>query len=637
MKKELRAALLVLSSIALIGCKPTSSQSSTEEGTNTSKETTTTETVNESSSTVEEKTISFNDAIKQLTGLYRSNEGDFASKEIAIEISNRDDKTITKKTTTREIYNDLSGYGQTNIHKTDLVNNKEEYLFDTINQRVAYKSDKIREDNNNVGLYDLQYVAEISSNFPLRDSSTSRKFVVANKDIATSNNLAEGSYVLEAGKGLSSTLDCSYKAATYIANNLMNNYATQTGVETFVVTSTEEGNKYSTSLSYETTDDGMTTKIEESCVFVINHSRLTSLKYETITSDYRSEEDKSIKKDSFEAVIEYNDRVSPAENAFDPTLYFLSEIKEAKFVDTFGNDVDATRLDKDKNQYLRAYPVTYIPSTAVDFDLKTLVPTETSDKTIASIDEKTGIIEPKKEGTVTITFTYFGKGEDGVWDNKTIDLDLTIKPSKPTSIYVDQFAIPNSIVPLGDTLSFEAKLFPSGVDQDIEVSSANPEIISATFDAAASKVNVTGVAEGKTSITVKSISHPKISKTLNLECQVKIDLEWFNANVVGHTFRCDKTGYEGRTLTFNENGAGVCVENTSDGKSYTDTFTYAYIADAQLSLTNWSSNACGYSTDTNDYESETPENATMFILNGKPTLKLYRPIAYNYHTFTRID
>lgn len=636
MKKELRATLLALSSIALIGCKPTSSQSSTEEDTNTSKETTTTETVTESSSTVEKKTISFNDAIKQLVGLYRSNEGDFASKETAIEISNRDNKTITKKTTTREIYNDLSGYGQTNIYKTDLVNNKEEYLFDTINQRVAYRSDKIREDNNNVGLYDLQYVAEISSNFPLRDSSTSRKFVVANKDIATSNNLAEGSYVLEAGKGLSSTLDCSYKAATYIANNLMNNYATQTGVETFVVTSTEEGNKYSTSLSYETTDDGMTTKIEESCVFVINHSRLTSLKYETITSDYRSEEDKSIKKDSFEAVIEYNDRVSPAENAFDPTLYFLSEIKEAKFVDTFGNDVDATRLDKDKNQYLRAYPVTYIPSTAVDFDLKTLVPTETSDKTIASIDEKTGIIEPKKEGTVTITLTYFGKGEDGVWDNKTIDLDLTIKPSKPTSIYVDQFAIPNNIVPLGDTLSFEAKLFPSGVDQDIEVSCANPEIISATFDATTSKVNVTGVAEGKTSITVKSISHPEISKTLNLECQIKIDLEWFNANVVGHTFRCDKAGYEGRTLTFNENGAGVCVDiygSTTD----TYTFKYAYIAEAQLSLTNWSSNACGYSTDSNDYENETPENTTIFVSNGKPTLKLYRPTGYNYHTFTRID
>ena len=636
MKKELRATLLVLSSIALIGCKPTSSESSTEEDSNTSKETTTTETENESSSTVEEKTISFNDAIKQLVGLYRSNEGDFASKEIAIETSNRDNKTITKKTTTREIYNDLSGYGQTNIYKTDLVNNKEEYLFDTINQRVAYRSDKIREDNNNVGLYGLQYVAEISSNFPLRDSSTSRKFVVANKDIATSNNLAEGSYVLEADKGLSSTLDCSYKTATYIANNLMNNYAAQTGVETFVVTSTEEGNKYSTSLSYETTDDGMTTKIEESCVFVINHSRLTSLKYETITSDYRSEEDKSIKKDSFEAVIEYNDRVSPAENAFDPTLYFLSEIKEAKFVDTFGNDVDATRLDKDKNQYLRAYPVTYIPSTAVDFDLKTLVPTETSDKTIASIDEKTGIIEPKKEGTVKITFTYFGKGEDGVWDNKTIDLDLTIKPSKPTSIYVDQFAIPNNIVPLGDSLSFEAKLFPSGVDQDIEASSANPEIISATFDAATSKVNVTGVAEGKTSITVKSISHPEISKTLNLECQIKIDLEWFNANVVGHTFRCDKAGYEGRTLTFNENGAGVCVDiygSTTD----TYTFKYAYIKDAQLSLTNWNSNACGYSTDSNDYENETPENASIFVSNGKPTLKLYRPIAYNYHTFTRID
>lgn len=82
MKKELRVTLLVLSSIALIGCKPTSSQSSTEEDTNTSKETTTTETVTESSSTVEEKTISFNDAIKQLVGLYRSNEGDFASKEI---------------------------------------------------------------------------------------------------------------------------------------------------------------------------------------------------------------------------------------------------------------------------------------------------------------------------------------------------------------------------------------------------------------------------------------------------------------------------------------------------------------------------------------------------------------------------
>lgn len=58
MKKELRVTLLVLSSIALIGCKPTSSQSSTEEDTNTSKETTTTETVTESSSTVEEKTIS---------------------------------------------------------------------------------------------------------------------------------------------------------------------------------------------------------------------------------------------------------------------------------------------------------------------------------------------------------------------------------------------------------------------------------------------------------------------------------------------------------------------------------------------------------------------------------------------------
>lgn len=57
MKKELRATLLVLSSIALIGCKPTSSESSTEEDTNTSKETTTTETVTESSSTVEKRQL----------------------------------------------------------------------------------------------------------------------------------------------------------------------------------------------------------------------------------------------------------------------------------------------------------------------------------------------------------------------------------------------------------------------------------------------------------------------------------------------------------------------------------------------------------------------------------------------------
>lgn len=57
MKKELRATLLALSSIALIGCKPTSSESSTEEDTNTSKETTRTETVTESSSTVEKRQL----------------------------------------------------------------------------------------------------------------------------------------------------------------------------------------------------------------------------------------------------------------------------------------------------------------------------------------------------------------------------------------------------------------------------------------------------------------------------------------------------------------------------------------------------------------------------------------------------
>ena len=89
-------------------------------------------------------------------------------------------------------------------------------------------------------------------------------------------------------------------------------------------------------------------------------------------------------------------------------------------------------------------------------------------------------------------------------------------------------------------------------------------------------------------------------------------------------------------MTFNEKGAGVCVQVTSVGTS-TYTFNYAYIESAQLSLTGWSDNAFGYSTDANDYDNETPENATMFILNGKPTLNVYRTFGYDYHKFTRVD
>lgn len=635
MPKTKKATLLVLSSLFLIACGENSSTinpdfSSSQEETSSSSES--------SSSSDVVDSISFSSALNLALGDLRSNEGNFSSSVHAEKISNRDDQTITKEKLVMVTYNDSSSYGKTSIYKTDLVNSKEEYLYDSIQHRVSYQKDKIKEDDGNIGEYDMQYSVSLSSNFPSKDSSTSKKFVVASQEIADQNNLKEGTYVLEKDKGISASYDSSYKLALYISNNLLSNYASQTGVTSFSGVNTKDGTSYSTSLSYSVTEDGIETTTKESCTFVVSSSRLVSYEYSTVVTDFVSETDKTVKTDSLSVRLYYSERQEVSSRALDPNSYFLNDVTSAKIVDTFGNELDATKINKDTNRYLRALPVTYTPTTAVDFNAQTLVPTSVLDTSIASIDSVNGILEPLKTGTTTVTFAYFGKDSDGVWDNKTITLDITIVGGEPTSLFIPSSAVENNIVPLGDTVTFEASLLPSGVNQDIEVTSSNPDIISASYDASSSKVSLTGLKIGQSNITIKSISHPELSKTLSLECQTKIDLDWFNENVVGHSFKYTYSSIYGsytRTLTFNENGKGTCVEESD--KTYTDTFDCAYVEDGKLSLTNWSSNACGYSTDPDDYESDTPEKATMFIEDEVVTISVYRPTHLDYHKFKRID
>mgnify|MGYP002521070728 CR=1 FL=1 len=644
MKKIIQTLLVLTSGSLLFSCAlpATSNESESinssgniEDTSSSNQSDTSKDSGTSSSGEQEEISMSFSNAYSLLMNKARENERDFASSETKIEKERKND-FITTVETKNKIYSDETSSLEQKTTKEDSKNNTK--TEESASGRSLYQIDKIETGELNeenkpiVGEYPMYYFAFLSSNES--NSYVAKKFVVDTEEEAKNGGLAAGEYVLASEKSYESSLKLSEDLASYLASLITSQYVIQTGITSFNGVEKENGIEYTMGLSYSYDGDlgNDTITMKEECTFLVSENRLIEYNYQTTLTDSAEGEDPYIKIISKEGKITYGEKENSYTGSLNPNDYFLTEIDEIGIVDGYGNEVDKNNISK-KLYYVFAKPLSYLPKNAIGVSKEVLTPISSSNENAIAIANET--MEIKGEGKTTITLTYFGKNEENIWQNKTKTIDLIVERPKGNGIYIQTDPVPNNIIGLGKEITFDVDVLPLEAIQDIEATSSDSKIISVTWNNG--KATIKGEGLGEATITFFIKSNTAISKSITLKCQEAIDQDWFNSNVLNHTFKVEKTTYTLK-LTFLENGNGQAkqvMKNNSD--DFDDTFSYQLDNEGKLSLTNWSHDY-GYSTDPNDYESETVEKATIFInANGKICIKIYRPLAYTYDTFERID
>ncbi len=643
MKKIIQTLLVLTSGSLLFSCALPAASNKSEsiddsgniEDTSSSNQSDTSKDNGTSSSGEEEDiSMSFSNAYSFLMNKGKENERDFASSETKIEKERKND-FITSIETKNKIYSDDTSSLEQKTTKEDSKNNTRSE--ESASGRSLYQIDKIEtgelnEDNKPiVGEYPMYYYAFLSSNES--NSYVAKKFVVDTEKEANSGGLATGEYVLASEKSYESSLKLSEDLASYLATLITSQYVIQTGVTSFNGVEKENGIEYAMELSYSYDGDlgNDTITMKEECNFLVSENRLIEYKYQTTLTDSAEGEDPYIKIISKEGKITYGEKENSYTGSLNPNDYFLTEIDEIGIVDGYGNEVDKNNISK-KLYYVFAKPLSYLPKNAIGVSKEVLTPISSSNENAIAITNET--MEIKGEGKTTITLTYFGKNEENIWQNKTKTIDLIVERPKGNGIYIQTDPVPNNIIGLGKEITFDVDVLPLEAIQDIEASSSDSKIISVTWNNG--KATIKGEGLGEATITFFIKSNTAISKSITLKCQEAIDQDWFNSNVLNHTFKVEKTSFTLK-LTFLENGSGQ-VEQVikSNLKPYNDTFAYQLDNEGKLSLTNWSYDY-GYSTDPNDNDNPV-EKATIFKNEkGKVCIKIYRPNDYTYDTFERID
>ncbi len=555
-----------------------------------------------SSSKEEEKTISLETALSDISKLQKEELDNAASVQYSVldggtSVNNYTDQTYTNyldgSTTSEGTYSRVVD-GSTTVNDT----------FRTIATRIidVYEDE---EDSTKTNSFDMfvkvtDYDKPWNSPEAYQDSA-SKQFIVNSEEEAAASGLSSSQYILNSDFELNAAANLSAKLYNYVAGDIASNaYAEQAGANKFVYTVNDEGNiTYNLDCNYSYDEDGQRISGELKVEYTVNKEKTRLLSYETSTkTTYTRINDSSDTAYSIlrqSGSITYGNKTEAfGSDVIDPNEYFLSNVSElqlkAKDVNWKINDVGDDKTVSATTSTIYGYAKTYEPTKALYTEL---TPYATSNEDIVKIETYNGSdhFEVVAAGTVDLTFCYYARRESGVYYLNTIKYEgLIVKDIAIESLnFSPVVGHKDTSMLTGQTYTFRYYTSPSkAITEEVEATSSREKVATVKVTDSG-EIEITALSQGEVTITLASKKDPTI-KTEKTFYVINSKTRFANF-LTSNTFLCDKyKNIYGYTVTLAFSSDGTCTRTTTqtDGTVTTDTFSWELVGN-EFELDDYSS------------------------------------------------
>ncbi|MCR4561920.1 MAG: hypothetical protein K5694_01765 [Bacilli bacterium] len=498
---------------------------------------------------------------------------------------------IKLRTEERHILSDKTSYANGTYSVTN--GDESDPLTDTFQSRVAVQTDKIKNGGVTYSYPMLYDVTDYQNeSLPGCEDEATKCFVVESELEAAHMGLSEGEYVLKDEVDTYASLQIAATTHDWIAVNFVANpYASQLGDIYFH----KDGNTYRGELRYQVTDsdDGWNVTTMTAIIATLtvdDTNRLVGTKTSYITYEYDNDDEENVSYHAVEytGAIAYGEREETAET-IDVNDYFLNSITSIAIMDRYKKEYPFDQIPLNAT-YIDGVAKTYLPEKALNV---TLTAESSSDTSVITLDN--GSLKVVNPGTTTLTFSYYGKNEEGVFTERTIEQEVTVIRPAVESIRLEGLAyaspaIHNETVYIGTNYAVDVYITPSKASRQFSVSSSNEEAIQVSVNDN-NQLVITPVAVGSSTITVASVSTPDKSVSVELTSKEPLTQDDYENILLNNTFFHDSIYGYTLTMNFSDDGTGSCVMFVKDEeKSYTDTFEYTMNM-GQITFSNWSDDA----------------------------------------------
>lgn len=608
MKKSSQILLILSSTMLLASCGPSanstavssnlssltsaSASSTTTTSVSTTSASSTTSVPTSSSSSSSTATGPSFSAVATLLGNLSEQEATLANK---VQVTQRTSKTnfedISDETYT--LTKDGSSFSKGTLSEKESGNTTK---TDSFVRRYVEQNDQIKDSGGTIATYPMLYQVtdHEKDTFTANDyqDSATKYFVVDSAADATKIGLSSGEYVLTSEAPAVLGAQAIAHLLSFLDTTIINNdYVNQLGLKTF----TQEGHNYSFNATYSydgDLDDTQTFIIAVSFTLDNQDLYLSSLSYSLTNKDQSKSDPTDVytTTSAYEAVLTYGTRGEESA-PIDVNDYFLAGITDIQICNS---DSERSKADPKAfsltNSYLFAKAGTYTPAKATNL---TLVNGATSNSDVIALTTD-GYFEVKAAGKTTLTFTYFGRLDSGIYEERSITAEITVVAPNATELTLFDVApaVVENTLYIGTAYKMATSITPSKASQAIKVTSGDEKILTASTGTNNEDVVLTPVAEGSATITVASVANPSLTKTMTFTIKTAVDDNKYLAKLTSTTYLYTNTTYGySFAITFKTDGTGSRLQTmTSSGKTYTDTFTYVLKGTA-LTFDNWSDGA----------------------------------------------
>lgn len=500
-------------------------------------------------------------------------------------------KTVLEKKLT--MYKDSSSSVTGSIKKYE---NEEVKLEDTLKSRTLVRKDKVSNNSNSYNEYNfLYYVTDFAKeNFNNYHDEANKLFVVSNDSEATDLGLDDTQYILSTDTRLAATFQSVNNLYTFISANLINNTYVQQIGGYFIEENLNDSYKYTSSVKYSYPADlGDTVEMTYNISFTTDKDKLKLLNFKTeaIMKDYREgeENDAYYNNEVTEVTLTYGEDVDlPNQGLLNVDDYFVSNINDIEFYyDANKEDLADPNAFHKNSYYIFAFPKNYSPSTALT-DRYSLIPQSSTNENVFKLDSSGELFELVGSGTTDLTYSYFGKNENGIYEEMTITKTITVLNEDPatgitiltSSLFRTDYESPYQ-VKVGQTYTLNVSVSPSSANQEFEVSTSDPTILEVGINNS-NQLTIKALKDGNATITVNCKNKKDIKSTISLVSYTSLTKDETIKYLKGNSFKYSGTYYDATIKFIDEQNASI----TSNNSTYT--FSYSINENAEIVTFDWS-------------------------------------------------
>ena len=441
-KKIILLVSLGLITSFMVGCAVTPSSSSASSSSEPSSSESSSSTSSSSTSTEEVgNKISFVDAGSLVASLEKS-EYNLSNGATIINETKSNGYTVTKNENLK-IYEDASSSSSGTLKRTSPMGRV--LAEDTFIGRKKRQIDRFNVDNKEVSfnMYYSVYDYENENVSSYKDSAGA-VYIVNTASDAYAGGLTDGQFILESEYNKYTSLQVCLQVETALDDLYNDDYVLAKGITDIYYKNLDNGNiNYFLTVEYNydgDLNDVYTVNKELSFEVNADKTKLLNVTYNVTTTDTNKSDptDTYVSANNYSATLSYETREKVDEDSLiDVNSYFLEDVSEVNIL-TYNSKGDKevvsdySNIDVD-GKYIFLEAKTYTPSKAVNISLTN----KSSSNEAVVKKESSGHFTLVGPGKTTLTATYSGKDEYGVYVEKEISVDIVVTQKEVSAFSID--------------------------------------------------------------------------------------------------------------------------------------------------------------------------------------------------------